>query len=789
MKRISLILLATITFLIVLDCNGPKLLHKTMNPLFKSHPVHSVDPFIGTDFFAHTFPGATLPFAMVALSPDEDNVGWNYSSGYQYADHSIMGFSHTHFSGTGWASKGDILIMPTIGDRIQVRPGPKENPDEGYRSRFSHADETAWPGYYAVRLSDYNIRAELTVTRRTGFHRYTFPKANNAHILIDLGHAIGKKPTGKSHIEIVSNTRIEGYKLGAGVKIFFVAEFSKPFAASGTWDARYKTPESGGRLFPYKTAESGQSIGAFINFRTEENETVLVKVGLSYVDITGARNNLKAEIPGWDFDSVRKNAEKTWSKELGKIKITGTSKEQKQIFYTALYHTLVAQQISNDVDGRYPGMDGKVYKTDGHDFYPSFFAWDTFRSEYPLMTIVEPEHVNDMIKSIELKCRHYGWLPAQHVRNLYGQGMVGDHLVPIIVDAYIKGFRGFDAEYLYNMMRAKATELPTPPLPASNARPALKDYLNLGYIPADRHTESVSNTLESAYDDWCIAQMAKMLGKKDDYASFTKRAKNYKNVFDPTTKFMRPKKADGTWLKLCDGEPEIIHNGDHSYYGCFDPLWVGRWPNRHYTESNAWQYIWFVPQDVPGLIDLFGGREQFAGKLDTLFSMSPEIHGPKYIGVVGTIGQYVQGNQPSHHVAYLYDYAGEPWKTQEKVRKVMDDLYRSGPGGICGNEDMGSLSSWFVFSAMGFYPVCPGSNVYAIGTPLFKEARIKLGELHKGDEFVIKAVNVSATNKYIQSATLNGAPLEKPFITHKDIVKGGTLTFEMDDQPNKAWGR
>ncbi|NOY59499.1 MAG: glycoside hydrolase family 92 protein, partial [Calditrichaeota bacterium] len=389
MKKYFLPLLLTI--FIALDCNVSRLLHKTMNPLSKSHPLHSVDPFIGTDFFAHTFPGAALPFGMVQLSPDVDDVGWTYSSGYQYADHSIMGFSHTHFSGTGWASKGDILFMPTVGDRIQVLPGSKENPDEGYRSRFSHSEETAWPGYYAVRLSDYNIRAELTVTRRAGFHRYTFPKADNAHILIDLGHAIGAKPSGKSHIEFVSNTRIEGYKFGAGVKIFFVVEFSKPFAASGTWDSRNKAPEAGGRIFPYKTAESGQSIGAFVNFRTKENESILVKVGLSYVSIAGARNNLKAEIPGWNFDRVRKDAEEAWNKELGKIKITAASKERKQIFYTALYHALVAQQISNDVDGRYLGMDGKVYKTEGHDFYPSFFAWDTFRSEYPLMTLVEPE--------------------------------------------------------------------------------------------------------------------------------------------------------------------------------------------------------------------------------------------------------------------------------------------------------------------------------------------------------------------------------------------------------------
>jgi predicted alpha-1,2-mannosidase len=434
-------------------------------------------------------------------------------------------------------------------------------------------------------------------------------------------------------------------------------------------------------------------------------------------------------------------------------------------------------------------MDGKVRVAEGYDFFPSFFCWDTYRSQHPLMTLVAPGHLNDMIRSIVTKTRNYGWLPAQHYRNVFGQGMVGDHLVPIITDAYMKGFRDYDVEFIYGAMRRKAMELPPPPLPPSAGRSGLNYYLDLGYVPVDKVTESVPNTLELSYNDWCIAQMAKEMGKDEDYHLFIKRAYNYEHLFDPGTRFMRPKKLDGSWLECCvDRKAEIITDGDHSYYDCFDPLLVGRRPNRYYTESNAWQYIWSVQHDVGGLINLFGSAGAFVDRLDTLFTMSPEISGPKYVGVVGTIGQYVHGNQPSHHVAYLYNYAGEPWKTQEKVHRIMNDLYRTGPGGICGNEDMGSLSSWFVWSAMGFYPVCPGQNIYVIGTPLFSEARIRLGKPYDADEFTIQAPGVSGENKYIQSATLNGEPLNRTWLSHEEIVSGGILVFEMGPEPNREWG-
>jgi predicted alpha-1,2-mannosidase len=753
----------------------------------QKQPSDFVNPFLGTEFFGHTFPGASLPFAMVHLSPDVDTKGWTYCAGYVYNDNSIMGFSHTHWSGVGMVNGGDILLMPVVNDKLQIIPGTKDNPDTGYRSRFSHSDETASPGYYSVLLKDYNVKAELTATKRAGFHRYTFPKTDNAKIILDLGHQIGDMSPGEiSHLEITDNYRIEGEKSAGPGKVYFVAEFNKPFRYYGTFDASYVTPESGGSIFPYKNAERGDKIGAFVTFSTEENEQILVKVGISYTSVEGARKNLHAEIADWDFDAVKNVAEETWNKELSRIKIDGATDDQKEIFYSALYHSFLAQYISQDVDGKYFGSDGKVHEAKGYDFYSSFSCWDAYRSQHPLLTITAPEHVNDFIKSIEAKVENYHWLPAQHFMNVFGESMVGDHLIPVIVDAYVKGYRNYDAKALYNAMRKKALENPQPPVPEYAGRSGLDYYKELGYTPVDKVTESVPNTLELAYDDWCIAQLAKELGKKDDYELFMKRANNYMNVWDGETQFMRPKNADGTWLEAFDGhEQEIVKAGDHSYYKYFDPLLVGRRPNRYYTESNAWQYIWSVQHDVQGLIDLFGGEKPFVKKLDTFFEMSPVITPPKYVGVVGTIGQYVHGNQPSHHVAYLYNYAGQPWKTQQRVRQVCEELYRSGPGGLCGNEDMGSLSSWYVLSSMGFYAVTPGLPVYTIGSPLFGEASIKIDS---NKTFTVKTVNNSKENKYIQSATLNGQPFNRTWISQEEITGGGELIFQMGPEPDKKWG-
>lgn len=753
----------------------------------KGEPVDYVNPFIGTDFFGHTFPGASLPFAMVHLSPDIGTQGWTYCAGYIYSENSIIGFSHTHWSGVGMVNGGDVLLMPTVGDKLQIIPGSLKNPDEGYRSRFDHTSESASPGYYSVLLKDYDVKVELTSTQRAGFHRYTFPEANNARIILDLGHQIGDMSSGEnSELKIIDNKRIEGSKSAGLGNVYFVAEFNKPFVYYGTFDASYVTPESGGSIFPYKNAEAGDKIGAFVNFRTSKDEQILVKVGISYTSIDGARKNLHTEIPHWDFDKVKNAAREKWNNELSRIKIDGATEDQKEIFNTAIYHSLLSQYISQDVDGKYFGSDGKIHEAKGYDFYGSFSCWDTYRSQHPLLTLIAPGHVNDFVKSIVAKTENYGWLPAQHFLNVFGESMVGDHLIPIIVDAYIKGYRDFDVKLLYKAMRKKALENPSAPVPYFAGRSGLDFYMKLGYTPVDKVTESVPNTLELAYDDWCIAQLARELGKEDDYELFMKRAGNYKNLWDSETQFMRPKKYDGTWLEaLNNNKQEIATEGEHSYYKYFDPLLVGRRPNRHYTESNAWQYIWSVQHDVQGLIDLFGSPKAFTNKLDTFFEMSPIITPPKYVGVVGTIGQYVHGNQPSHHVAYLYNYAGQPWKTQQRVRQISEELYRTGPGGICGNEDMGSLSSWYVLSAMGFYPVTPGNTSYAIGSPLFGEVKISVD---KDKTFTIKALNNSIENKYIQSATLNGKAMNRTWISHEEITAGGILIFEMAAEPNKKWG-
>ncbi|HOF19964.1 MAG TPA: GH92 family glycosyl hydrolase [Bacteroidales bacterium] len=751
------------------------------------NPSSFVNPFTGTQYFGHTYPGAALPFAMVHVSPDCNNTGWTYAAGYNWQDSSIMGFSHTHFSGVGMTSGGEILIQPAVNRKLHIVPGPAENPDEGYRSRFDHRDETASPGYYSVLLKDYGIKVELTAGKRTAFHRYTFPETENAHIIIDLGHQIGTaRAPEMSEISVSGNTRIEGYKSTPAGRVYFCAEFSKPFLYYGTFDADRKTPESDSGIFPYKSGEKGERIGAFVNYKTSEKEQILVKVALSYTGPEGARKNLEAELADRDFDRVKKDAGDIWNRELSRIEIDGATDEQKEIFYTSLYHSLLAQYTGEDADGKYYGMDGRVHTAEGYDFYPSFSCWDTYRSQHPLLTIIAPEHVNSFLKSIEAKIRDFGWLPAQHFSNVYRESMVGDHLIPIVTDAYVKGYRDFDAEFVYEAMKKKALEKPEPPVPENAGRSGLGYYISLGYTPIDKVTEAVPNTMELAYDDWCTGVMAEALGRQKDMELFMKRALNYRNVWDSTSGFMRPRKADGSFLEELNGrEQTIVTKNGHSYYKYFDPLLVGVRPNRHYTESNAWQYIWSVQHDIKGLIDLFGSKEKFNDKLDTFFDMDPSVTGPKYIGVVGTIGQYVHGNQPSHHVAYLYDYSGEPWKTQQRTRQICDQLYRPGPGGLCGNEDMGSLSSWYVFSSLGFYPVTPGSTSYAIGSPVFGKAVIHHPD---GKKFTVRAINNSDKNIYIQSATLNGIPLEKPFIEHRDIMNGGELLFIMGPEPSRNWG-
>ncbi len=704
-----------------------------------------VNPFIGTAGHGHTYPGASLPHGMVQLSPDNGTEGWDWCSGYHYSDSTIMGFSHTHLSGTGIGDYGDILFMPTIGV-VKTEPGTKTDPDSGYRSRFSHNDETASPGYYSVFLKDYKIKVELTATERAGFQRYTFPKSREANVIIDLNHGIQDKTTA-SQIKIVGDKTIEGFRRSTGWAknecVYFYAEFSKPFKSFGI-------AEDGTHHDNLKSAD-GKNLQAYLRFDTEDNEKVLVKVGISFVSINGAEKNVKAEIPGWDFDKIKESAAEKWEKALSAITVESKSKSEMTVFYTALYHALLTPNVFSDVDGRYMGMDGKIHSFKNHNMYTVFSLWDTFRAEQPLFTIIEKKQDIDMVRSLIAKYKESGLLPVWVLAANETGTMIGYHSIPVITDAYFKGLRDFNVEEAYEAMKKSAMQDDN----------GLKYYKEMGYIPADLESESVSKTLEYAYDDWCIAKMAKALGKKKDYDYFINRALSYRNVFDPSTLLMRAKK-NGKWV-----DP-------------FDPYSV----SGNYTEANAWQYSFFVPQDVNGLIKLMGGDKNFIKMLDELFDTSPKLTGREQADITGMIGQYAQGNEPSHHMAYLYNYAGEPWKTQDRVHQIVTKLYTDKPDGLCGNDDCGQMSAWYVLSAIGFYPVCPGDNEYVIGTPLFDKVTINTGGKKK---FIISANSLSDKNYYIQSAQLNGKQFGRTYITNAELSNGGSLVFDMGDAPSK-WG-
>jgi predicted alpha-1,2-mannosidase len=713
----------------------------------QSGPLQYVNPFAGTGGHGHTYPGATVPFGMVQLSPDTRVEGWDACSGYHYSDSSILGFTHTHISGTGVADYGDILLMPTIGPPA-VSPGDPARPRSGYRSAFRHETEQATPGYYSVQLDDFAIRAELTTSTRVGFHRYTYPRSNEANVILDLQHGLGPDHVIEASIQIIGDNEIVGFRRSDGWAkdqiIYFVARFSKSFRSFGvSVRDRYQT---GRRM------ASGRNVKAYVRFTTSRNEQILVKVGISAVDIDGARRNLVREVPGWDFDAVKRTAQEAWEAELGKIKVDGGTEEQYRTFYTALYHALLAPNTFSDVDGRYRGMDGKIHEAKGFTMYTVFSLWDTFRAEHPLLTIIDPKRSGDLVKSLIAKYKESGVLPVWELAANETWCMIGYHSVPVIFDAYAKGIRNFDVNEAFEAMKHSAML----------DHFGLKGYRAEGYVPAEQESESVSKTLEYAYDDWCIAQMANDLGKRKEYDEFAERAQFYKNVFDPSTGFMRAK-----------------HNG--SWATPFDPASV----NVNYTEGNAWQYSFFVPQDIPGLITLLGGRESFARKLDSLFTTRTKLAGRDQPDVTGLIGQYAHGNEPSHHVAYLYDYAGQPWKTQAMVRFIMDSLYSSRPDGLCGNDDCGQMSAWYVLSAMGFYPVTPGLPMYAIGSPLFRNISIRL---ENGNVFVIKADEDSPRNEFIQSARLNGKPYGRVYLRHESIVEGGELEFSMGPRPKTSWG-
>jgi predicted alpha-1,2-mannosidase len=703
-----------------------------------------VDPFIGTGGHGHTYPGATLPFGMVQLSPDTRLTGWDGCSGYHYSDTTIYGFSHTHLSGTGVSDYGDILLMPYTG-KIQLERGEAGKPGSGYSSSFSHDHETASSGFYNVKLDDNNIEVELTTTLRVGVHRYTFPSSERANIIIDLYHRDRVLDSG---IFFVSDSEIEGFRRSnAWAKdqhIYFVARFSKPFLAYGI--------SSNGALLEDQKKATGKDIKGFVSYETNQGDRIVIKVGISAVSIEGARKNLNAEAQNLSFDQIKNNAQQTWNQALGKIKTEGGTAEQTRTFYTSLYHALLNPNLFMDVDGQYRGRDLRIHQAKDFTNYTVFSLWDTYRTTHPLFTIIEPKRTLDFINTFKVQYEQGGMLPVWELAANETGCMIGYHSIPVIVDAYMKGIQNFDKKTLYEAMKHSAEQ----------NHLGLEHYKKHGYIPAEKEAESVSKTLEYAYDDWCIAQMARLLGKQDDYKYFTQRAQSYKNLYDPSTQFIRAK-LKGTW------------------FSPFDPAEV----NFNYTEANAWQYHFYVPQDIEGMINLMGGKENFINKLDQLFSSDSKTTGRKQAEITGLIGQYAHGNEPSHHISYLYNFVNQPWKTQQKVRQIMDILYSDQPDGLCGNEDCGQMSAWYVMSALGFYPVTPGQDLYVIGTPIFPKAVIKL---ENGHTFTVEAKHVSKRNFYIQSAQLNGKPWTRSWLRHRDIIKNGSLVLHMGPSPNPSWG-
>jgi len=701
-----------------------------------------VDPFIGTGGHGHTFPGAMMPFGMVQLSPDTRLTGWDGCSGYHYSDNIVYGFSHTHLSGTGISDYGDILFMPTIGEvHLNALNGTQTN--KGYASRFDHRNEAAQPGYYSVRLDDENILVELTATRRAGLHRYTYPASKVANVILDLTHRDKDIDSG---LRITGATTLVGWRRSdAWAKdqlVYFAAEFSQPFTAFGV---SVDDKESGLR------EASGQNIKAYFRFDASSGAPVLLRVGISAVSIAGALQNLTAEIKRWDFEGVRQAATEAWESELRKIEVSGGTDAQLKNFYTALYHTMTAPNLFMDVDGQYRGRDLKNHQANGFENYTVFSLWDTFRAAHPLYTIIDQKRTVDFIKTFLVQYDQGGRLPVWELAANETDTMIGYHAVSVVADAAVKGIYGFDLDKAFNAMKQSAEA----------RRFGLDAYQDHGYIGMEEERESVSKTLEYAYDDWCIAEVARLLGRTDDHHRYLRRAQYYKNVLDKESGFMRPR-SNGGWLSP------------------FDPREV----NFSFTEANSWQYSFFVPQDVTALMSLMGGREKFVQKLDELFTTDSRTTGREQADITGLIGQYAHGNEPSHHMAYLYNYAGQPWKTQYRVRQIIDSLYKPEPDGLSGNEDCGQMSAWYVLSAAGFYSVTPGSPIYAIGSPLFPEIRFNL---ENGKTFVIKAPNVSDRNLYIQSARLNSKPYNKSYLTHKDIMAGGELILEMGPGPNKGW--
>lgn len=692
-----------------------------------------VNSFIGTGGHGHTYPGAVLPHGMVQLSPDTRLDGWDGCGGYHYTDHYIYGFTHTHLSGTGVSDYGDILLMPS-----SEKPSPD---NREYGSAFKHTNEKAHPGYYSVVLDKYKIQAELTATYRVGMHQYTYQKGAAQYVLLDLKH---RDSVLESSLKLEDSFTVSGLRRSrawaVNQYVYFVIKFSKPIINLGIYenDALTNTRQ--------KQFNNSKNLKAYFQFKID-NVQLIAKVAISQVSVEGAKKNMQVELPGWNFTATRNAATKIWNSELKKIEIPKGSKDDLIKFYTALYHTMVVPNIASDVDGHYRGRDLKVHTAKGFTYYTVFSLWDTYRAANPLYTIIDRKRTLDYIKTFLTEYEQGGRLPVWELSSNETDCMIGYHSIPVIVDAYMKGIRGFDTEKALEAMKKSATW----------NHYGLPAYIRQGFIESEDDNESVSKTLEYAYDDWCIAQFAKTLGKLDDYKTYIQRAQSYKNLLDARTGFMRPRQ-NGDWLSP------------------FDPREV----NNNYTEANSWQYSFYVPQDISGYTSLLGGRKKLEQKLDSLFSVSSKTTGRDQSDITGLIGQYAHGNEPSHHIIYLYNFVGTPWKAQQKVQEVLTTLYHNDPDGLSGNEDCGQMSAWYVMSALGFYMVTPGSNEYIIGSPQFPQATI---HLENGKTFTISTKNVNTRNFYIQSATLNNRPYYKSFFTHHDLYGGGRLSFEMGAQP------
>lgn len=703
--------------------------------------VQYTNPMIGTDFTGNTYPGAQVPFGMVQLSPDNGLPGWDRISGYFYPDSTIAGFSHTHLSGTGAGDLYDISFMPV------TWPIKEADSPLGIYSTFSHNDEAASAGYYRVLLKDYNINVELTATERCGIQRYTFPEANSS-IILNLKKAMNWDFTLDTHIEVVDSRTIRGYRHSMGWSpeqhVYFQTRFSRPFDSFEMDTSAIITMDKG---------RIGTATIARFNFSTHKDEEILVTTALSGVSMEGAALNMEKEAPKDDFDYYYQQAVKKWDNQLGKIEVSSEDGDLKTVFYTALYHAMLAPTLYSDVDGKYFGPDGKIHQAEDWDNYSTFSLWDTFRASHPLFTYIEPERVNDMIECFLHFYEQSGALPLW---NLYGwetNMMIGYHAVPVIVDAYLKGVGNFDAEKALEACIASANR---------DDYHGIGFYKTHGYVPSDKENWSLSKTMEYAYDDYCIAKMAEAMGKSEIAETFYRRSQNYKNTFNPASSFMQPRDSKGNFMDNYDPEEYI----------------------EDICESNGWQYYWYVPHDIDGLISLTGGMERFGERLDSMFTYEPTDRTKLPIFSTGMIGQYAHGNEPGHHIIYLFNRINQPWKTQKYAAEVMRSLYTNEPSGLCGNEDCGQMSSWYVFSALGFYPVDPISGRYEIGSPLFPEAKLHLGN---GKTFTIIAHNAGEENPYIQSVHVNGKPYDKSYITHQMIMQGDTVSFEMGNQPGPVW--